>query len=372
MKAALVISSHDNVATALEALEPGRRLQLGTVDVAVLEPIPPGHKVALTRDRAGSADREVRQPDRPRDGRDPGGRARAHPQRRQQPRPRRPRRDGAGEPSSRGSRSRPTKSRRPAPPRRWSRGRARRDDRTPRFHGLSALRRPHRHAQPRARRADGHLRVGRRRARRRRCRASRHRAPAPGRLRAARTRHARHARHARRVLRPSERRRGAGGRARLRAGGRAEPRRERQAPRQARRRSSRSRPRAARSRRRPRARAIAQALAGELAAQEREWCDISELVLSLKCGGSDYTSGSGLEPHARPRRRPARRPGRQRGAGRDCGNHGGGAPPGVEGDPAGDVGEADSGHHPRRDGSALRWGWTSAARSRRPATSVAA
>ena len=48
MKAALVISSHDNVATALEALEPGRRLRLGTVDVAVLEPIPPGHKVALT------------------------------------------------------------------------------------------------------------------------------------------------------------------------------------------------------------------------------------------------------------------------------------------------------------------------------------
>jgi altronate hydrolase len=48
VKAALVISSHDNVATALEALEPGRRLQLGTVDVAVLEPIPPGHKVSLT------------------------------------------------------------------------------------------------------------------------------------------------------------------------------------------------------------------------------------------------------------------------------------------------------------------------------------
>src|SRR5687768_343478 len=29
---------------------------------------------------------------------------------------------------------------------------------------------------------------------------------------------------------------------------------------------------------------IAQALAGGLATQEREWCDISELILSLKCG----------------------------------------------------------------------------------------
>ena len=42
--------------------------------------------------------------------------------------------------------------------------------------------------------------------------------------------------------------------------------------------------------------AIAQAFAGLLAAQEREWCDISELVLSLKCGGSDYTSGLASNP----------------------------------------------------------------------------
>jgi altronate dehydratase large subunit len=42
--------------------------------------------------------------------------------------------------------------------------------------------------------------------------------------------------------------------------------------------------------------AIAQALAGELAAQEREWCDISGIVLSLKCGGSDYTSGLASNP----------------------------------------------------------------------------
>src|SRR5688500_17294679 len=41
---------------------------------------------------------------------------------------------------------------------------------------------------------------------------------------------------------------------------------------------------------------IAQSLAGALATQEREWCDISELVLSLKCGGSDYTSGLASNP----------------------------------------------------------------------------
>lgn len=42
--------------------------------------------------------------------------------------------------------------------------------------------------------------------------------------------------------------------------------------------------------------AIAQSFAGLLAAQEREWCDASELVLSLKCGGSDYTSGLASNP----------------------------------------------------------------------------
>jgi altronate dehydratase large subunit len=41
---------------------------------------------------------------------------------------------------------------------------------------------------------------------------------------------------------------------------------------------------------------IAQAFAGMLGAQEREWCDVSELVLSLKCGGSDYTSGLASNP----------------------------------------------------------------------------
>jgi altronate dehydratase large subunit len=41
---------------------------------------------------------------------------------------------------------------------------------------------------------------------------------------------------------------------------------------------------------------IAQSFAGILAAQEREWCDVSELLLSLKCGGSDYTSGLASNP----------------------------------------------------------------------------
>jgi altronate dehydratase small subunit len=47
MKAALVISQLDNVATALEALAPGQRLEIGGVAVTVAEPIPSGHKVAL-------------------------------------------------------------------------------------------------------------------------------------------------------------------------------------------------------------------------------------------------------------------------------------------------------------------------------------
>ena len=41
---------------------------------------------------------------------------------------------------------------------------------------------------------------------------------------------------------------------------------------------------------------IAQAFAGTLAAEERQWCDASDLILSLKCGGSDYTSGLASNP----------------------------------------------------------------------------
>jgi altronate dehydratase large subunit len=41
---------------------------------------------------------------------------------------------------------------------------------------------------------------------------------------------------------------------------------------------------------------VAQSFAGELASQRRETCEVSELILSLKCGGSDYTSGLASNP----------------------------------------------------------------------------
>jgi altronate dehydratase large subunit len=41
---------------------------------------------------------------------------------------------------------------------------------------------------------------------------------------------------------------------------------------------------------------IAQRFAASLAAQAREWCDVSEVTLSVKCGGSDYTSGLASNP----------------------------------------------------------------------------
>ena len=41
---------------------------------------------------------------------------------------------------------------------------------------------------------------------------------------------------------------------------------------------------------------LASELADRLRTQPREWCDASELVLSLKCGGSDYTSGLASNP----------------------------------------------------------------------------
>jgi hypothetical protein len=53
VKAALVISDRDNVATALELLEPGRQLEVQGVSIQVAEPIPPGHKVALRPIAAG-------------------------------------------------------------------------------------------------------------------------------------------------------------------------------------------------------------------------------------------------------------------------------------------------------------------------------
>jgi hypothetical protein len=55
MKPAIVISDRDNVATALEALEPGRVLRIGGVSLTAIEPVASGHKIALRPIRAGEA-----------------------------------------------------------------------------------------------------------------------------------------------------------------------------------------------------------------------------------------------------------------------------------------------------------------------------
>jgi altronate hydrolase len=48
MKPALAITGRDNVATALVHLDSGQTLSLGDHTVVVGQPIPAGHKVALT------------------------------------------------------------------------------------------------------------------------------------------------------------------------------------------------------------------------------------------------------------------------------------------------------------------------------------
>jgi len=53
VNAALVISDRDNVATALEALEPGRLVDLGGRQIPIGEWIPSGHKLALVDIAAG-------------------------------------------------------------------------------------------------------------------------------------------------------------------------------------------------------------------------------------------------------------------------------------------------------------------------------
>ena len=56
MKPVLVISERDNVATALQALEPGRDLTLDNGVVSVRDAVPIlGHKIALRVIRAGEA-----------------------------------------------------------------------------------------------------------------------------------------------------------------------------------------------------------------------------------------------------------------------------------------------------------------------------
>ena len=54
MKSVLAISDRDNVATALEALEPGRTLDVRGTAVTVCDPIPRGHKIALTAIASGT------------------------------------------------------------------------------------------------------------------------------------------------------------------------------------------------------------------------------------------------------------------------------------------------------------------------------
>jgi altronate dehydratase len=53
VNAAIAISSDDNVATALEALEPGRVLDVAGRQITVGAAIPRGHKIALRSIRAG-------------------------------------------------------------------------------------------------------------------------------------------------------------------------------------------------------------------------------------------------------------------------------------------------------------------------------
>ena len=55
MNPVIVISEQDNVATALEALEPGRVVEHKGRRVSVRESIPRGHKVALSAIAAGHA-----------------------------------------------------------------------------------------------------------------------------------------------------------------------------------------------------------------------------------------------------------------------------------------------------------------------------
>ena len=55
MKPVLVITERDNVATALQPLEPGRDLTLGDLVIAVRDAVPSGHKIALRVIRTGEA-----------------------------------------------------------------------------------------------------------------------------------------------------------------------------------------------------------------------------------------------------------------------------------------------------------------------------
>jgi altronate hydrolase len=55
MKPVLVISDRDNVATALQPLQPGLTLELAGGALAVRDAVPSGHKIALRTIRSGEA-----------------------------------------------------------------------------------------------------------------------------------------------------------------------------------------------------------------------------------------------------------------------------------------------------------------------------
>jgi altronate dehydratase len=55
MKPVLVISERDNVATALQALEAGRSLDVSGTTIVAAEAIPSGHKIALRAIGSGDA-----------------------------------------------------------------------------------------------------------------------------------------------------------------------------------------------------------------------------------------------------------------------------------------------------------------------------
>jgi altronate dehydratase len=54
MTSAIVISADDNVATALEAIEPGQVVRVGGAEVTAIDAIPRGHKIALQAIPAGA------------------------------------------------------------------------------------------------------------------------------------------------------------------------------------------------------------------------------------------------------------------------------------------------------------------------------
>lgn len=55
MKAVLIVSARDNVATALEPLDVGRELVVGDHALIVHEAVPAGHKVSIAAIANGSA-----------------------------------------------------------------------------------------------------------------------------------------------------------------------------------------------------------------------------------------------------------------------------------------------------------------------------